>query len=69
MAVIFKNTDIITWDKYIKNTDVSVEGNKIKKIGNILDIKLTEANTVDLMVKCDEIQSKKNMKKFLSHRH
>lgn len=33
MAIIFKNADILTWDKYIKNTDVSVEGNIIKKIG------------------------------------
>ena len=33
MAVIFKNTDVLTYDNYIKGTDVSVENGKIKKTG------------------------------------
>jgi len=35
MAVIFKNTDVLTWDNYIKGTDVLIEDNKIKKIGEV----------------------------------
>ncbi len=35
MAIIFKNIDVITWDSFIKNTNVCVEGDKIKKIGDI----------------------------------
>jgi len=35
MAIIFKNVDVLTWDKYLKNTNVSVTGNKISKIGDV----------------------------------
>lgn len=48
MAIIFKNIDIITWDSFIENTDVLIEGNKISKIGNV--------DTKD----CDEVISGKN---------
>ena len=43
MAIIFKNIDILTWDTYVKNTDVSVEGNTIKSIG---DIEISDGDTV-----------------------